>query len=81
MEVTEETYQSSKITTLKLQEPYKIKAVPFSKGYKIELTLNGDEYLADKIREKEGAIVSLIRETKKLIEVELKGKIIEDVEE
>lgn len=78
MEVTEETYQSAKITTIKLAEPFKIKAIPFAKGYRIELTLNGNEYLADILRTKENAVVALIRETKKLIEVELHGKIIED---
>ena len=78
MEVTEETYQSSKITTIKLAEPFKIKAIPFAKGYRIELTLNGNEYLADILRTKENAVVALIRETKKLIEVELHGRLIED---
>ena len=78
MEVTEETYQSAKITTIKLAEPFKIKAIPFSKGYRIELTLNGNEYLADILRTKENSVVALIRETKKIIEEELHGKIIED---
>ena len=31
-----------KETTLKLAEPLKLKATPFSKGYKVEVTLNID---------------------------------------
>ena len=71
-------FQESKITLVKLNEPYKIKLCPFAKGYRIELTLNGNEYLADKVRDKEGEIVSLIRATKELIKEELEGVLIRD---
>ena len=74
----EQGFAETKITTIRLAEPFKIKAIPFSKGYRIELTLNGNEYLADILRTKENAVVALIRETKKIIEEELHGKIIED---
>lgn len=74
----EEGFQEAKLTTVKLAEPFKIKLVPFAKGSKVELTLNGNEYLADKIRESEGSIVQLIRAFKEMCETELGVKFIKD---
>ena len=78
MDKQEDGFAETKQTTVKLAEPYKVKCVPFAKGYRIELTLNGNEYLADKVRDKEGEIVSLIRATKELIKEELEGVLIKD---
>ena len=76
----EQGYMESKTTTVKMQEPYQIKAVPYAKGYKIELKLNGDDYLADKMRIKEGPIIAMIREMKTIIKEELNSKVLEDVD-
>lgn len=80
-EINQDTYQESKITTVSLKEPYKIKLCPFARGSKVELTLNGNEYLADKIKENEGSIVTLIREFKIMCEKELGVVFIEDAKE
>jgi len=74
----EDGFSETKITTVKMFEPYKIKLVPFSKGkYGIELTLNGDAYLADKIKNEEGEIVKLIESAKWLITEKLNCDVLE----
>ena len=78
--MTEQGYTETKTTTLKMAEPYKIKLVPYAKGYKIELTLNGDEYLADLMKIKEGPIVALITEAKILIKDQLQSVMLKDEE-
>lgn len=77
----EDGFISHKETLLKLREPYKIKIVPFSKGIKIELTLNGDEYLADKMKEESGPIRAMIKEAISIIEGPLGSKLIRDEKE
>ena len=64
-----------------MQEPYQIKAVPYAKGYKLEIKLNGDDYLADRMKDKQGPIIAMIREMKEIIVNELHSKILEDQNE
>jgi len=73
-----------KETLLKLNEPLKLKATPFSKGYRIEITLNIDPnnpiHLDSLLLEKEKSTVRLAVEAfkKNIIEKDLGGILIED---
>lgn len=73
-----EGFTETKTTTLKMFEPYKVKLTPFAKGYKIELTLNGNDYLSDLMAKKEGPIRKILEEARKLVTEELKSRILED---
>lgn len=73
-----------KETLLKLNEPLKLKAVPFSKGYRIEVTLNIDPnnpiHLDSLLLEKEQSSLRLAVEAFKvnIIEKDLGGRLIVD---
>ena len=73
-----------KETLLKLNEPLKLKALPFAKGYRMEVTLNIDPnnpiHLDSLLLEKEKSTVRLAVEAfkKNIIEKDLGGRLIED---
>ena len=73
-----------KETLLKLNEPLKLKALPFAKGYRMEVTLNIDPnnpiHLDSLLLEKEKSTVRLAVAAfkKNIIEKDLGGRLIED---
>lgn len=73
-----------KETLLKLNEPLKLKAVPFSKGYRVEITLNIDPnnplHLDSILLPLEKSTVRLAVQAFKqnIIEKDLGGRLIED---
>lgn len=75
-----------KETLLKLNEPLKLKALPFAKGYRMEVTLNIDPnnplHLDSLLLEKEKSTVRLAVKAFKenIIEKDLGGRMIEDAD-
>jgi len=73
-----------KETLLKLNEPLKLKALPFAKGYRIEITLNIDPnnplHLDALLLSKEKSTVRMAVQAFKenIIEKDLGGRLIED---
>ena len=56
-----------KETIMKLNEPYKLKLVPYAKGYQLEITANLSSSQVDGMLNPDGEIVQLIKNGKKLI--------------
>ena len=56
-----------KETLMKLNEPYKLKLVPYAKGYQLEITANLSSGQVDGMLNPDGEIVQLIENGKKLI--------------
>jgi len=65
-----------KETLMKLNEPYKIKLVPYAKGYQLELTANLNSSQVDGMLDPDGEIVQLIENGKKLITETLGAQIL-----
>jgi len=76
-----EVYTEKKEVLTRLKEPYKIKLVPFAKGYQLEVTANLNSSQIDTMLNPDGEIIQLIENGKKLITEILKAPIlIVDVE-
>ena len=71
-----EGFTETKEITTRLKEPYKIKLVPFAKGYAIEVTANLSSELVDHMLDPDGEIVQMIENSKKLITENLNSKIL-----
>jgi len=76
-----EVFTEKKEVLTRLKEPYKIKLVPFAKGYQLEVTANLNSSQIDTMLNPDGEIIQLIENGKKLITEILKAPIlIVDVE-
>jgi len=76
-----EVFTEKKEVLTRLKEPYKIKLVPFAKGYQLEVTANLNSSQIDTMLNTDGEIIQLIENGKKLITEILKAPIlIVDVE-
>jgi len=71
-----EGYHETKEVTTRLKEPYKIKLVPFAKGYQLEVTANLNSSQIDSMLNPDSEIVQLIENGKKLITETLKAPIL-----
>jgi len=79
--MSEESFQSTKITTYKVYQPIHVKTKQFAKGAKIEIAFDLAFEDIDKLEDENGPYVQAIRHVKNLCINELKTPILEGVEE
>ena len=74
-------YAETKETTVRLKEPYKIKFVPFAKGFQLEVTANLQSSQIDTMLEPDGELIQLIENGKKIIKNNLNSNLLRVEEE
>ena len=76
----EPTLTERRETTVRLNEPFKIKAVKRTGGHAIEWTMNLNWSQVDSMLDKEGPIIQGIENAMKIIETTMKSRVV-DVKE
>ena len=76
MALPEDVFTEKKEIVTRLREPYKIKLVPFAKGYQLEVTANLNSSQIDTMLNPDNEVVQLIENGKKLITEVLKAQIL-----